>query len=259
MGFEETKYEVAVANRILEAVGLATGVTVSSGHASLRVPNAQDLFIVKGRGYKNDWLSKMRPKDMIVCDLEGNKVEGPEKATQCMEVKMHSTIYKTHPEVQSIVHVHPQFTVLASTLGMRLRPMGHGSGGNVGIEMVQGELPLYPHARTVTTEEQGSEVAAMLGSSKAILLQGHGAATVGKTLEESVMNMVQLEEQARMNWYARCAYGADYPYIPDELIEEFNEGVSTFELPHFKVARPSGARRPGGVWAYYTDLVTQDR
>ena len=259
MGYEKTKYEVAVANRILEAVGLAAGVTISSGHASLRVPNDPEKFVVKGRGYKNDWLSKMRPKDMIVCDLDGRKVEGPERASQCMEVKMHSCVYKTYPDVQSIVHVHPQFIVLASTLGMRLRPMGHGAGGNAGIEMVQHELPLYPHARTVTTEEQGLQVAAMMEGYKAILLQGHGATTVGNSLEESVMNMVQLEEQARMNWFARCAYGPDYPYIPDALIDEFHDGVPTFELPHFQVATPSGGHRPGGVWAYYTDLVTQKR
>lgn len=116
MSYEQTKYDVTVANRVLSAVGLATGVTVSSGHVSLRVPEDPNLFIVKGRGYELDALEKMRPEQMIVCDLEGNKVDGPPESTQCMEVKMHSCIYKTHPDVQSVVHVHPYYTVLTGTM-----------------------------------------------------------------------------------------------------------------------------------------------
>ncbi len=38
MSFEDAKHEVAVANRVLAEVGLATGVLASLGHASLRVP-----------------------------------------------------------------------------------------------------------------------------------------------------------------------------------------------------------------------------
>src|SRR5713226_5271126 len=66
---DEVKRDVAIANRILAHVGLATGVTASLGHASLRVPSDPNLFVVKGRGYEMDVLSYMRPQDMVVCDL----------------------------------------------------------------------------------------------------------------------------------------------------------------------------------------------
>ena len=35
---DDVRYEVAIANRVLSEVGLATGVLASLGHASLRVP-----------------------------------------------------------------------------------------------------------------------------------------------------------------------------------------------------------------------------
>ena len=58
---DDVKREVAIANRILSHVGLATGVLVSLGHASFRVPSDPGLFIVKGRGYAIDALPLMQP------------------------------------------------------------------------------------------------------------------------------------------------------------------------------------------------------
>src|SRR5207245_1650305 len=199
---DDVKRDVAIANRILAHVGLATGVTASLGHASLRVPSDPNLFVVKGRGYDLDVLSSMRPQDMVVCDLEGRKVDGPPQSTQCFEVKMHSCIFKLYPEVQSIVHVHPRHTIVMSVLQAQLRPMCQE-----GIQIVRHPLPVYPHVKTVQSDEEGMEVAELLGQAPTILLRGHGATTTGRTLQQSVMNMVHLEEQARMNWLAYCAAG----------------------------------------------------
>jgi len=253
MSFEETKRQVAIANRILSEVGLATGVLASLGHASLRVPESPENFIVKGRGYALDALARMQPADMIVCDLEGYKVEGPPGSTQCFEVKLHSCIYKTHPEVQSIVHVHPRFVVVMSVLQAALQPMCQE-----GAQLVSKPLPVYPHVKTVVTDEEGMEVAALLGDSKAIILEGHGAATTGRSLEESVMNMLQLEEQAKMNWYAYCAAGADHRSIPLERVAEMSGRTPMPELPHFKDSMVGSQPRTGGVWALYSDIVSRD-
>src|SRR5690242_8988407 len=119
----DVKREVAIANRVLWATGLCTGITTSLGHASSRLPDRSDRFLVKGRGYAMDALAAMRPGDMVTCDLEGNLVDGPPGATQCFEIKMHSWMYKLYPEVQAVVHVHPRYTVLMSTLGRPLKPM----------------------------------------------------------------------------------------------------------------------------------------
>src|SRR5207244_11221704 len=41
----------------------------------------------------------------------------------CFEVKIHSCIYKARPDVQSVVHVHPKFTVVLSVVGSPIRSM----------------------------------------------------------------------------------------------------------------------------------------
>lgn len=251
----DVKRQVAIANRVLWATGLCTGVTTSLGHASQRIPGQPDRFLVKGRGYRMDALAAMRPDDMITCDLDGNFVDGPPGSTQCFEVKMHSWMYKKYPEVQSVVHVHPRYTVLMSTLGQTLKPMCQE-----GIDLVAKPLPMYPHAKTVVTDEEGEQVAGLINGFKAVLLQGHGATTIGGSLEEAVMNMLQLEEQARMNYWGLSALGPDYPSLPLEFIDEMKNRRPMGELPHFQAAfaAAKGQPRVGGVWQYYTAQVAAD-
>ncbi|GAC1315355.1 MAG: hypothetical protein NVSMB2_06720 [Chloroflexota bacterium] len=248
----DVKRQVAIANRVLWATGLCTGVTASLGHASMRIPDQPDRFLVKGRGYRMDALAAMRPEDMITCDLDGNFVDGPPGSTQCFEVKMHSWIYKKYPDVQSVVHVHPRFTVLMSALGQTLKPMCQE-----GIELVAQPLPMYPHAKTVVTDDEGEEVAGLIDGFKVVLLQGHGATSIGASLEEAVMNMLQLEEQARMNYWGLSALGRDYPSLPLEFIDEMKNRTPMGELPHFQAAfaAAQGQPRVGGVWQYYTAQV----
>ncbi|MBV9247839.1 MAG: class II aldolase/adducin family protein [Acetobacteraceae bacterium] len=261
MKYPESRYQVAIANRIMAAFGLASGLTASVGHASMRVPEAPDTFLIKGRGYELDILSELGPDDMVLCDLEGNKLEAPEGASQCYEVKMHSCIYRALPEIQSVVHAHPRFTILMSILGKTIRPMR-----NEGARLVQKPIPVYPHSKLILTDEDGSGVAETLKPhGKAALLKGHGAVTTGGNLEESVMNMVQLEEQAQLNAWAFSLMGADHPYTSDDLLAEAANQPPFWQVPHFQMSAPparaprgTGDFRGHGLWAYYVDMVSKD-
>jgi len=252
---DEVKYEVATATRILAATGLASGVTAALGHVSMRVPNEPDRFVVKGRGYAIDALEEMQYYDMIVCDLEGYKVDGPARSTQCSEVKIHSCIYRERPDVLSVVHVHPRNVVLMSVLQETLVPMCQE-----GAQLVRQPLPVYQHTKTVWSEEEGSELVSVLGDNKAVLMRGHGATMTGLTTEDSVLGMLQLEEQARMNYWALLAQGSDHGRVPDEFVEEIVNRPAQSEYPHFKeLMRRIGGNPPrDGVWNSYKKKVSGD-
>ena len=72
---------------------------------------------------------------------------------------MHSCIYKSRPDVQSVVHVHPRYVVVMSVLQATLVPMCQE-----GIQLVRRPLPVYPHVKTVWSDEEGMEVASLLGT-----------------------------------------------------------------------------------------------
>jgi ribulose-5-phosphate 4-epimerase/fuculose-1-phosphate aldolase len=251
---ETTKRDVAIANRILAEVGLAAGVRASLGHASMRLASDPNRFLVKGRGYRTDIVSRMRPEEMVMCDLEGNWLDGPAGSTQCHEIKMHSCIYKLRPDVRSIVHVHPKYTTIFSTLQKAIVPMVQE-----GANLENRPLPIYPHTKTVTTEKEGQEVAKLLGNGKAVLLLGHGATTAGASLQESVMTMILLEHQAEMNYHAYCAAGPDYPR-PSELVEEMAR-LRGLDEPHMEASAKQIDVRPregNAVYDYLSELVGRD-
>ena len=242
---EDVKGEVAAANRVLANLGLAVGVTAALGHASMRVPLEPNHFFVKGREYEFDALAIMEPDDMVMCDTEGFLVAGRTGLTQCSEVKIHACIYKTHPQVQAIVHVHPRYTILMSILTGSLKPMCQE-----GAQLVRRPLPMYRHMKTIQSDAEGMEVAKLLGDSRAMLLLGHGAVTTGKSLSEAVMGMAQLEEQARMNYLAYCAQGKDYTYLSDDLVDEMSNRTPLYEQPHFKDVLKGREAQRDGIWNY---------
>jgi ribulose-5-phosphate 4-epimerase/fuculose-1-phosphate aldolase len=255
MSFEALKEQVAEANRVLAAFGLSSGAVAGHGHASRRIPEQPDRFVMKGRGALIDVLARATADDMVICDMNAFTVERNGTTTPAFEVMMHACIYREHPEVQAIAHTHARYCAVLSVLQSPIVPMCQE-----GIPLVRKPLPVYPHVAPVILEEEGMEVARLLGSSKAILLEGHGATTTGASLEEAVMNMINLEEQAKVNWYARCAAGPDYRRIPEQNLDELSNLRVAPTLPHFKdllaenAALEPGRVRRGGVYAHYAEL-----
>lgn len=251
---EHIKREVAAANRVLARLGLATGVTAALGHASMRLPEEPDHFFVKGREYDYDALEIMEPDDMVLCDTEGFLVAGRPGLTQCSEVKIHACIYKTRPDVQAVVHVHPRYTILMSVITGTLKPMRQE-----GAQLLRRPLPVYPHVKTIQSDAEGMELATLLGDSPAILLRGHGAVTTGKTLSEAVMGMAQIEEQARLNYLAYCAQGKDYASLSDDLLDEMVHRPPLYEQPHFKDVLKGRPAQRDGIWSYHKRAATREK
>lgn len=254
MILDELKYQVALGSRILSLTGVAAGVRASMGHVSLRDPNDPNRFIVKGRGYEIDVLRRMQPENMVVCDLDGRLIEGPTGVLQCNEVMIHACVFAARSEVNSVVHAHPPFSVMLTVLEIPIVPMVLE-----GIRLVRNPIPVYPHTALVTSEAHGQEMVECLGDAPAVHLLGHGVTTVGETMEQAVLAMVQLEHQAQMNYYACSIAGPDHKRIPDALVDEFLDWKPLAE-PHFQeaVARFGPANMGGSIWSDLMDRAAKE-
>jgi ribulose-5-phosphate 4-epimerase/fuculose-1-phosphate aldolase len=160
---------------------------------------------------------------------------------------------RARPDIVSVTHVHPDYTVLMTVFGKELKPMAQE-----GAALVSKPLPMMNMMKIVQTEEEGAEVASLLGDGDIVLLRGHGAVTVStRSVQQCVMNMAQLEHQARLNYLAMAAGGMDYPSIPLDLALQPQHPLP----PHLaaRVANIEGDRQGGeGIWGYFRERVTAD-
>jgi ribulose-5-phosphate 4-epimerase/fuculose-1-phosphate aldolase len=251
---DDLKYQVALGSRILAITGLASDIRSALGHVSLRDPSDPNRFVVKGRGYEIDVLNRMRPENMIVCSLEGRLLEGPPGVVQCNEVMIHACVFKARKDVQSVVHVHPPFSVMLTVVGMPIVPVVLE-----GIRVVRNPIPVHRRTALITSEEHGHDMVRSLGNANAVHLLGHGITTVGKSMEDAVMSAWQIEHQAQMNYYAKTVAGPDHAQIPPELIDEFLQWKPLAES-HFQeaVARVGKVNTGGSMWSDLLDRAAAE-
>lgn len=60
----------------------------------------------------------MHPDDLIICDMQGNKLEGRKERTS--EIAMHLLVYSMRPDIKSVVHAHPPVATGYATAGRAL-------------------------------------------------------------------------------------------------------------------------------------------
>ena len=100
--------EVAELHAELTRNGL---VVWTAGNVSARVRGA-DLFVIKPSGVSYDELT---PDNMVVCDLDGNLVEGDHAPSS--DTAAHAYVYRHLPEVGGVVHTHSTYATAWAARG----------------------------------------------------------------------------------------------------------------------------------------------
>ena len=97
---EELKKEVLEANLLLPKYGL---VTFTWGNVS-GIDREKGLVVIKPSGVDYDG---MTADDMVVVDLDGNRVEGKWKPSS--DTATHVVLYKAFPDIGGVVHTHSSY------------------------------------------------------------------------------------------------------------------------------------------------------
>lgn len=192
---EELKKQVYEANMELPRRGL---ITYTWGNVS-GIDRTAGLFVIKPSGVD---YAELRPEDMVVMDLDGNRVEGAMNPSS--DTATHVELYRAFLEIGGIVHTHSPFATSWAQAGR-----GLPCYGTTHADYFYGEVPC---ARNLTAEEidEGYEkntgkviIETFQGKNPVyvpgVLCKNHGPFTWGKDADQAVHNAVVLEEIAKMN------------------------------------------------------------
>lgn len=193
---EELKEQVFRANLQLVEYGL---VVLTWGNVSA-IDRDKGLFVIKPSGVP---YSTMTADDMVVMDLNGNKVEG--KLNPSSDTPTHLELYRSFEDIGGIVHTHSSWACSWAQAGRDIPAYG-----TTHADFANGAVPC---ARGLTAAEVNGEYELNTGKviveefeirgikaeeCPAVLVHRHGPFTWGKDPFKAVENALILEEVAKM-------------------------------------------------------------
>ena len=198
---EELKQKVYEANMELPRRGL---VTYTWGNVS-GIDREKGLFVIKPSGVEYD---ELKPEDLVVMDLQGNKVEGDMNPSS--DTKTHLVLYNAFPQLGGIVHTHSPYAVGWAQAGRDIPCYG-----TTHADYFYGPIPCARHltqeeldedyemntGKLIVEEFQARGIAPV--AVPAVICHSHGPFTWGKDAAQAVYHAVVLEEVAKMAMFTR--------------------------------------------------------
>lgn len=204
---QERRDIVETAKRMLD-----TGLVVNtSGNVSVRVD--QHVAITpSGCAY-----ATLTANDVVVVDLAGEVLDGD--LLPSSETPLHLSVYAAKPEARAIVHTHSVHATAVSTL-VRELPAIHYQ-----IITLGGPVPVAPY-RTFGTPELAEAVTTAMRDRSAVLMQNHGATTIGATVDEALARTITLEWLARV--YLIASQAGDPSLIDADELARVKDQMTRF-------------------------------
>lgn len=154
--------------------------------------------------------------DIVVVDFDGKILEG--KLKPSVDLPTHLAIYKTHPEIGSIIHTHSTYATAWAQKG-RAIPMY----GTTHADYFSEAIPCVAHPNENEVDEYekitGTIIAKTIKSGRsnecpATLIKGHGAFAWGKNANDAVYHAVVLEQVAKMAFITEAIPGNNVSLAP---------------------------------------------
>lgn len=229
---------VAKACRVLGKVELTKS---TFGHISVRVPGT-DALLIRARGPGESGIRYTAADDVIGVDFDGNKIDGRDDLDVPKEIFIHTWVYRTRPDVQSVLHAHPSTVMMFTICNKPLLPL-FGAYDPGCLRLLTEGLSTYPRSVLICTDELGKDLASTMQdrSCRACLMRGHGITTCGASIEEATLTAIRLNDLADINYRAHLL--GDPQPISEEDVRSFDDVKDT---------------GPAASWRYYCRLVGED-
>lgn len=180
------------------------------GHLSFRHPFRPGTFVMS-LNIAPAQISSV--EHLIIYNIEDAEPADPTTSQGFAERRIHSEIYKRHPDVKAVVHSHSEAVVPYTISGVPLKAVSHmcgflGASGSPVFDtadhMTEGEVPDL----LVRTENMGAALAKCFdGGNTVTLMRGHGLTVVADSIELAVMRAIYTQKNAGIQTTALMLHG----------------------------------------------------
>ena len=175
--------ELVVGNRILFHERVVDGF----GHISVRHDKDPAKFLLS----RSRAPGLVTAGDILTHDLDGSALDNRDGARLYGERFIHGEIYRARPEVTSIVHCHaPQLIPFGATR-TSLKPLYHMSGFLAeGVPIFEIREAAGITDMLIHDSSLGAALARSLADKPMVLMRGHGATMVGRSIAQAVYRSI---------------------------------------------------------------------
>jgi L-fuculose-phosphate aldolase len=179
---------------------------VAANDGNITVKLSDNLFLATPTGISK---SMIVPDKIVKINSAGELIEGKLKPSS--EIKMHLRCYEVRDDIGAVIHAHPP-----AATGYAVANKALDEYIMVEAVLTVGAVPVTPYA-TPSTSEVPDAIAPYLNEHDVLLLQNHGALTVGADLLTAYYRMETLELWAKISLNAHILGGA--AELPREQID----------------------------------------
>ena len=182
--------DLVAGNRILARQTVLDG----QGHISVRHPRRADRFLLA----RSVAPALVIADDILEYDLNADAINANGRASY-RERFIHSEVYRTRPDVMSVVHCHTPSLLPVADSDVPLHAMYHMAAFvALGVPVFDIRKEAGMTDLLVGDTRLGRALARALGDKYAVLMRHHGAVVVANSIPNAVARAVYLDQNARI-------------------------------------------------------------
>lgn len=189
-----------------------TGLVIGSGgNLSARAPGSACCWITSA----GSWLDRLAPAEFSLISIPSGGLRRGHPIPSS-EWRLHTETYHRRPDVNAIVHLHPQTSVLLTALGhdIALITTDHA--------YYLREIATVPFDAPGSVELAQAAAEAVAGGINALVLDHHGCSVLADSVELAHKRAVNLEEAARATYAALLlerGHSGRMPQVPARFLQ----------------------------------------
>ena len=186
----------------------------NDGNISVRMKNGNILITPSGVGK-----GRISTDDLLLIDINGNIIKSAKNPSlkPTSEQPMHLEVYRKRPDIFAIIHTH---LIYANALAI--------SHGKVRMDIIPeaaiafGEIPITEFSMP-SSPQNAEAIRNLIEHHDVLLIRNHGSLTIGKNLNEALINLERLEHVSKTLTFAELL--GDPNKIPQDMLDAIAELV----------------------------------